>query len=96
MGILDDLKNTFDPSKNGFNKAIDPVGKFFNNDVKNALDPAKNGTTAFFTNSVGPVVKSLYDTLFVAPLKFINDLFKAGSGLLSGSSLTYLLIGVGL
>ena len=99
MGILDDLKNTFDPSKNGFNKAMDPTKngttKFFNNDVKNALDPAKNGTTKFFNDSVGPVVKSLYDTFFVAPIKFIDDLFKAGSGLLSGSSLTYLLIGVG-
>ena len=99
MGILDDLKRTFDPSKNGFNKAMDPTKngttKFFNNDVKNALDPAKNGVGKFFNDSVGPVVKSLYDTLFVAPLKFINDLFKAGSGLLSGSSLTYLLIGVG-
>ena len=107
MGILDDLKNTFDPSKNGFNKAMDPskngfnkamepVGKFLNNEVKNgAGNFFKNTVPTFFKDTVGPLVKNLYDTFLVAPMKFINDLFKAGSGLLSGSSLTYLLIGVG-
>jgi len=110
MGILDDLRNAFDPNRNGFLNAMDPnrngVAEALDpnrNGVAQALDPNRNGVSNFFRNSVptffrdsvGPVVKSIWDNFFVAPMNFMGDLFKAGSNLLSGNGLTYLLIGVG-
>ena len=100
------VADAFDPNKNGFNNAMDPT----KNGVADALNPAKNGASNFFTNSVGPfftntvgpffkntvgpIVQNLFDTLVVAPMKFMGDLYKAGSKLLSGNGLTYIILGV--
>ena len=87
MGIGEDIANALNPATNG-------VGDFFKNDVASFF---KNDFMGFIRGDILPITKSIMDITvqsFMLPFELINNAFRAGNNLLSGSGLYILVFGV--
>ena len=96
MSPLYNLRNTFDPNKFFFKKAIT------NKSFLSSINPIKNGTFDFVKNGfnqinnfTSPILNSLKD-IITLPLQVMSNLLKSTNNLLSGNSFYFLLAGIGL
>ena len=86
MGIGEDILGALDPNQNG-------VGNFFKNDVASFF---KNDFMGFLKSDVLPITKSFLDITvqsIMLPMELINNAFRAGSNVLSGNGIYYLVFG---